>query len=397
MKHSSALSIMFLFLFNLILSMKVPIVDFKFSLKETQNQLTQLLVQVESSEPTLSLSYVETSINKILSEIKQTQARHRGISKRMNAQCQDETKFRNSEISDANVAFKASGDALAKCQTSLEQATFYLPKLKESKRYFEDLLKAKMNERNKDRDSYTKMKREFKNAISFLNNFSDKIKEKQNVKSTGFSQITENLIKHMTKVGKLKETAPIFLEMTNRSKGSNNLSEILKLVNDLKTLIYTDLQKFLKDEKSKGNLFEKIKAKLLELIKQLTLNIEKTDSQIISMRLCVSKESSIMNSASYKSLRNTKLLNLAKKTCVDFVNEFITATNIRESELGVISQILDYVRKRFGQIDPQILKNLNNMSSSLQIYVNGAEFKAYKEYVKLSMEDNLRGRSLSNN
>jgi len=104
-----------------------------------------------------------------------------------------------------------------------------------------------------------------------------------------------------------------------------------------------------------------------------------------------------MNSASYKSLRNTKLLNLAKKTCVDFANEFITATNIRESELGMISQILDYVRKRFGQIDPQILKNLNNMSSSLQIYLNGGEFKAYKEYVKLSIEDNLRGRSLSNN
>lgn len=63
----------------------------------------------------------------------------------------------------------------------------------------------------------------------------------------------------------------------------------------------------------------------------------------------------------------------------------------------MIDQILAYVRKRFGQIDPQILKNLNNMSSSLNIYVNGAEFKAYKEYVKLSMDDNLRGRSLSNN
>jgi hypothetical protein len=34
--------------------------------------------------------------------------------------------------------------------------------------------------------------------LLFLNDFSYKIKEKQISQSTGFSQITENLIKHMT-------------------------------------------------------------------------------------------------------------------------------------------------------------------------------------------------------
>lgn len=397
MKKSSALLLVFLFFFEVILTMKVPNVDYKSSLKQTQNQLTQLLVQVESSEPTLSLSYVEESITKILNEITETQKRHRDISNRMHSQCNDERKFRDSEISDANVAFKASGDALANCQTSLEQATTYLPKLEEALRYFEELLKLKWAERKKYKEQSNKKKKTFKKAIRFVNNFEDLIREKRKLLSTGFSQITEKLIKHMTKVGKLKETAPIFVEITNKTIGDEQLSKILIILQDLKKEIYTDLQTFLKNERSDRLLFHKIQKEANRVIKQLKTNIEKTKSQIISMRICVSNESTIMYAASSKSSRNSKLLKLAEKTCVDFANEFITATKIRESELSMISQILEYVKKRFGEIDPKILQNLSNTSGNLRVYVNGHEFKAYQEYVKSKINDNLRGRALSNN
>lgn len=393
MHKFSAIFIVFLFSLNLILSMKLFTVDYKSTLKQTQNQLTQLLLQVESSESSLSLEEIENHILKILNDVQESQERHIAISKRMHIQCNDETNFRRTEIKDANSAFKASADALAKCQISLDQANFYLPKLEESKRYFEDLLSQKLSERNKNHGNFYAVQKEWNNAILFIEDFIRQIKSKGGKSFTGFSQLTQNLITHMTKVGKLNDLAPIFVEITN--KADNGLQKLLNLVTDLKVRLTTDLKIFEDQEKKQDQMFESVKNNLLALIKQLTSNIQRTNSQIISMRLCVTKEASIMNSASSKSSRNAKLFKLAQRTCQDFAREFITATKIRKSELVTIRQILGVIRRRFGQIDPAIRKRLNVISTSIKLYINGNEFKAYKEYVKTKISDNSKGRALS--
>jgi hypothetical protein len=352
-------------------------------------------MQVESSTTPLSIDEIENSILKVLNEIQESQDRHVVISKRMYSQCVDETKFRKSEVKDGNDAFKASGDALARCQTSLESANTYLPQLEKAQKDYQDLLKQKSDERDKNHRTFLALQKDWNNAITFLIDFNRQVDKSNGLPTNGFSQMTENLIKHMTKVGKLKELAPIFVQIT--SKGNDNLSKLSNLVIDLKNQLLADQKVGQTEEKKQVQIFASLKTNLNNILTQLGKNILRTKSQIISMRLCVAKEKTIMFSAASKSARNTKLLNLADKTCKDFAREFIQATNSRNSELVIIRQIISVIKKRFGQISPGVLKKLRTMSFTLKTYVNSTEFKGYKEYVKVSTADNVRGRDLSGN
>lgn len=396
MHKFSASFLMFLCYFNLILSIKVENIDYKSSLKQTQNQLTQMLMEVESSETPLSIDDVEKSITKILNEVQDSQDRHVAISKRMHSQCVDEAKFRQSEIRDANEAFKASGDALAKCQISLESATKYLPQLQKAQLDYRAILKQKSDEREKNHKIFIALQQDWSNAITFLIDFNREITKANGAPTTtGFSQMTENLIRHMTKVGKLKELAPIFAQIT--AKGNDNLVKLSNLVVELKNQLAADQKVAQTEEKKQVQIFNTLKTNLNKILDQLKANISRTNAQIISMRLCVAKEKTIMFAAASKSSRNSRLLTLADKTCKDFAREFIQATNTRNSELVMIKQIIGIIHKRFGKVDADILKRLRTVSVTLKAYINGTEFHSYKEYVKTRIADNFQGRILSGN
>jgi len=147
-------------------------------------------------------------------------------------------------------------------------------------------------------------------------------------------------------------------------------------------------------ERKQEKLFQALKKNLDAIIVQLNHNIQRTKSQIISMTTCVAKEKVIMFAASSKKHRNSKLLKLALITCKDFAKEFVVATKNRKDQIAVIGKIIQIVKKRFGEIDPVLLKNLNNLNNKFTVYVNATEFKKYQDYVKVSVADNLRGKSL---
>jgi len=209
---------------------------------------------------------------------------------------------------------------------------------------------------------------------------------------TGLSQLTENLINHMTKVGRLSELAPIFTQLT--SKGDDKLTTLSNLVLDLKTQLVTDQKVATIQERKQEKLFQALKKNLDAIIVQLNHNIQRTKSQIISMTACVANEKVIMYDASSKKHRNSKLLKLALITCKDFAKEFVVATKGRKDEIAVIGQIIQIVKKRFGEIDPTLLKNLNNLGKKFTAFVNATEFKKYQDYVKVSVADNMSGKSL---
>ena len=114
------------------------------------------------------------------------------------------------------------------------------------------------------------------------------------------------------------------------------------------------------------------------------------------MNLCVKKERTIMSDANSKLYRNEKLKNLAEITCKDFAREFVTATQNRQNEIATLIQIIEIVKKRFGHLDSQVLKQINNLNKSLKVYVNNTEFKKYQEYVKVRIVDNNSGSNLVN-
>jgi hypothetical protein len=372
-------------------------IDYKSSQKQIQSQLTQLLVQVQSSTPSLSLDEIEKFILKIISEIEESQKRHEEINRKMNAQCVDEANFRNTEIRDGNQAYAASAEALAKCQVSLESANTNLPLLESAQATYVALLAQKTSERNKNHKIYLSLQKDWSEAITFLIDFNKQIIKVGTTHETGFSQMTENLIKHMTKVGKLKELAPIFIEITNTSTGDDSLAKLHNLVLDLQTQLSADMKFAQIEENKQIKIFTDLKTNLNDIVSQLKKNIDRTKSQIISMRLCVSKEKTIMYAASSKTLRNDRLLKLGDTACKDFARAFIGATKSRSTELVTIREIIEVIKKRFGQLDPDLLKRLKNMTVTLKVYINNTEFKKYESYVKTNVSDNASGRKLSNN
>jgi len=148
------------------------------------------------------------------------------------------------------------------------------------------------------------------------------------------------------------------------------------------------------DEAKAQAAFEKVKAALLKIIGKLKKDIGRTKTQIKNMTACVASEGKIMATANSKLHRNSKLLDLAGKTCTDFTREFISATKNRLSEMQVISQILKIMRKRFGQLPNELVEYLRATKSGFKIYINSTQFHKYEDYVQKHVADNIHGKTL---
>lgn len=385
----SCLFVITLFYLNTIFSIKVLSIDFKTSEKQVQNQLAHILMQIESSNSTqLNLRELGKDIVNILKEIKTNQTYHEEIIRKLHSQCLEEELFRKSEIKDANKAFSAAGEILAKCQISLDSAKENLPKLEAANIEYRKLLNEKSKERaSKDAKLFV-LKDEFSKTVDYLKNFSDQIKNSSKSPLKDYTQITENLISHMIKLGKLKEFAPIYVELKN--KAEPNLSKLSEMINNLKSYLASDEKELNLQHDKENKILDKLTENLQGVITQMTKNIERIKTQIISLRICVTKEKTIIFSASSKSDRNDKLKKLAAITCKDFAKNFITATNTRKQQLQIISEFTNIIRKRFGQFNPEVLKKLKNMTTKIKNYINNNEFNNYKDYIAV----NKRGSAL---
>ena len=143
--------------------------------------------------------------------------------------------------------------------------------------------------------------------------------------------------------------------------------------------------------------FEKLIAEFNIIIHQIEDSLTKLNKQIQDMNLCMKMEFAIMSEASSKKFRNEKLLSLADRTCVDFVKEFVSATNSRYRQIETMRDILAIIHKRFGEMPVELKKKLMSMNSQFKHYVSTTEFKKYEEISRVKIEDNLNGKALSNN
>jgi len=151
------------------------------------------------------------------------------------------------------------------------------------------------------------------------------------------------------------------------------------------------------EEESLIKDFERLIKEFNIIIQELNKNIVRINNQIAEMDECVKKERSIMESASAKKIRNSKLLSLADKTCLDFVRSFVEATKNRYRQIQVIKDILVIVKRRFGELPSSLVKEIDEMNGEFKHYVNTTEFQKYVEITKVHIEDNLHGRKLSDN
>jgi len=373
------------------------------------NQLIDLLVEVQRDDSPKTVDEIATAVMDMLKKLKENQDRHEQINKKMMSQCLEEENFRKKEVADAKAAYNAASGSYAKCQASLHAAKENLPTLQKSLKDFEDNLKKKTEERNKQHKLYLERRKDWQEAISFLNDFIHQVESKL-AKYPSFADLGEKLLRHVAKLGRMSDAVEVFIALAAKpvtdelAKHSDySYKSQAKTVGGLKAHLTKLLNKLIVDSKQNDideakaqAAFEKVKKELLAIIDKLKNDIKKTEIQITNMNACIANEGKIMTAANNKLSRNGKLLNLAGKTCTDFTKEFIAATKNRITEINVITQILAIMKKRFGQLPEDLMSYLKSTKAGLKIYVNSTQFHRYEEYVQKHIADNLKGRQLTN-
>jgi hypothetical protein len=437
------------------LSVKVLSVDIMTPILKMDTQLSQLKVELKSPSNLTKETFIE-KIENMIKEIEHDQAKHVLINNKMAQQCTEEEKFRKMEISDAKEALNASSDSHNRCTQSLAAAKSFLPQLERSVLSYKTQIKVKTDEREAQHKKYLELKKEWDNAITFLKSFVNKIDDAvNNGKPAALIQLNESLIKHASKLGKIKDILPIFIAIektinssskTNQKIGSannsssvvlnstntsvitqtksagfikettqnitntttittvkeqplsdNNLINLRTVVQNLVNILTVDSHEADVQEDNQQKIFEKLIQEFNLIISELELSITRIKTQIKDMENCIVSELAIINSASLKENRNSKLLVLAERTCTDFFKSFVDATTNRARQIEVVKDIIIIVKRRFGQLPSNFMDELNSANAHFKHYVNSTEFQKYVEIVQVKIPDNLRGRTLSNN
>jgi hypothetical protein len=177
----------------------------------------------------------------------------------------------------------------------------------------------------------------------------------------------------------------------------NKLINLKIVVQKLVTQLAADCHEADVQEDNLQKSFETLIQEFNLIISELEQSITRIKIQIKEMESCIASESAIMSSSSQKENRNQKLLFLAERTCTDFIKSFVDATNNRARQVEVVKDIIVIIKRRFGELPPNFMNELNTTDGHFKEYINSTQFQDYVEIVQFKMADNLRGRQLSNN
>ena len=449
-----ALFLVFILSLTFVTSIKMISHDILSPINKIDTELTEIRMQLLTTEDPMTIKVFVEKITEMLKSIQENQNKSEEINKRMDLQCSEEERFRKIEILDAQIAYNSSNSANKRCHDSYEISKKFLPELESSVLDFKNQIKIKTDERNRQHIEYLALQKEWETAISFLKSFSKKIQDSDN-KNSSFLQLGEDLIRHVSKLGRLDFMVPIFLQLqgntlsastassggsvlnstvsnqTNSSGASSMSSKVNSKVsnstsnqsnvnripnndsNEAKPLSDSQLENLKKvvdrlvnqlvadsaqsdaNEAILQKNYEQLVVDLNLVIKQLDANILSIKKQMNDMDVCMKNELVIMNLATAKKTRNEKLLSMASSTCTDFLKEFVDSTQSRYRQIESMKNIIEIIKKRIGEIPEELYKQMTNMNKQFKAYVNATEFKKYVEITKITIDDNVNGKELS--
>jgi hypothetical protein len=178
---------------------------------------------------------------------------------------------------------------------------------------------------------------------------------------------------------------------------TSKMDNLQRIVNDLVIQLVADSKENDMEEIRMIKSYENLVVEFNKIITQLMDNIARVKKQMTEMDACVKREMAIMTTASEKKIRNEKLMSMADRTCLDFVKEFVVATNSRYRQIESVNEILAIIKKRFGEFPPSLVKMINEMESQFKNYINTTQFKKFEDITKTKIADNTSGRALSQN
>jgi len=413
MKKFSALFIVFFISMSTFTSMGIDALeDGISSLGGIHSELIAMKLEVEkTSDGVKTIAQFKDRLIEMLKDLQATQAKHEAIAKTMLKQCKDEAQFRAKEIIAAKQAKEAAANALAKCQSSLGAAKQNLPTLKNAYKEYSDLLAKRTKQRAKQHAAYLQRANDWKEAIMFLNEFTNEVKKKL-AKGVSFADLSEKLLKHASKLGFIQHVVPLLAEIAQTPAEASasvpsvkhsytylnqgkTIKRLTTFLNKLKNQLIVDARQNDLNEQKAQKIFDEFKARITKIISKLAKDIAVTKSQIKAMKICVSSEGSILTSASNKLLRNRRLKKAAKHTCADFIKEFVEATRNRLEEIRTLHEVLKICQRRFGELPKDLVSYLEEVKGGFKRYINSTEFQKYVAYVEKHTADNVYGKALA--
>jgi transposase len=360
-----------------------------------------MMVQVQTEGVNTFGGFLK-ELQQMLNNLVDAHNKHTAIHKKMMAQCMEEFNFRKKEIADAKLAFGRAMASRTRCQASLNGALKTLPVLRNSLRTYKNELKRATAQREAEKKKYLERRQAFGEALAFLEQFIAFVTKsfKGKYKAFSFTEMSESLLKHSSKLNLMAEAVPVLVELAQRGhdysyKYNQDLGARLKqALNDLLTRIRNDSKTNDADENKAVAIFNKYKARLDAVIDTLRKNIKRVKQQIVDMTRCIETEGKIIASASAKLSRNGNLLKHADNMCKAFNKEFIEATYNRLDEIKTMHEILKIVARRFKKLPRDLITYLETVKNGWKKYINSTEFRKFVEYQRKVYAVNVRGKHL---
>jgi len=405
MNKLTALFFVLLVSYNMIYSFDLR----RFKTSTIRGKLTQILVEVQTTEDVKSIRQFLDVIHKMLTQLIEDQKQHEETSKKMMAQCEEEDKFREREVADANDALSRGTAARGKCQDALNEDNKNLPQLEDALDKYQKELKRATEQREEEHKRYVEISTNYKEAIDFLRGFIEYVQDKFKGKLAAFSfaQLSEKIMTHSIKLNAIEKAVPVLIAMAQTNMPEHNQytytapeaagNELKDALSKLLADLVADLQGVEDREKAAQEAFERYSASLKAMIETLTKNIQVTNEHITAMKKCVDEEKAIINTASAKLQRNDQLRESARNMCDCFAKEFTEATRNRLEEIKTIREICGIITKRFGELPKDLVAYLEETENGWKAYVNSTEFQKFEEYQQHHTENNAHGDHLVNN
>lgn len=371
--------------------------------------LTQIMVEVQTEGNTNTVKGFVGALREMLTKLVDAQAKHKKIHAKMMKQCTEEASYRKKEIATAKVSLAKAIASRTRCKASLDQAEKALPALVASHATYSKELARGRAARALEKKKYMQRKLSFKEGIEFLADFMQYVKRKlkNSFKAFGFIEMSENLVRHASRLQVMSEAAPVLVALASHDifsgqKANNytyNANEKLadklnRLLNALWKRLNDDNANNDAEEKKAAAVFAVYEAKLIAIINTLAKNIKRVKKQIEDMQRCITTEDAVIASASAKISRNTTLMNNAARMCKHFNGEFIEATMNRLDEMKTMGDILKIVKRRFKDLPKDLVEYLETIKDGQQEYINSTEFKKFVEYERIQHAKNARGAAM---
>ena len=280
-------------------------------------RLNQVFLEIRASPAKVSVKTFDAFVKvimRLLTDLQHQNVEHNKILVQMESKCNDEAKFRNKEIADANTSYNAAYASQKVCETKLSTAVRLD---KETKSLLSDeqaKRKQRVSIRNHESKVFASEKAQYDDAVAFLKNFITMVKAKLNaggILKTSFIEFSEQLLKHTAGLQKLESAVPVLVMLSQLtsaptasvytySPDSNTAKSLVDKLNSLLNTLNVDLQTIINTENSRIVDFNAFIVKVDANIKQLVASLKTLALQILTNSACVKREQSVINTANAK-------------------------------------------------------------------------------------------------